>query len=224
MYIKHTQEELLQIQIQHEQEMLDRGVSRYRRNVLKAQAKGQESDTQHGSLLMKTTIDKLINSLDIYIKTSLAGEAGKHTTAAKILSTLDIEVCCYVALKSVINSLTTRSTMTTVCVQIGQNIHDQHLCDEFKLHNKLWFKSTMDYMAKRKASRIHRKMTLRKAADKANTSYNTWTTPELYHIGSKLVDLIIQTTGMVFVDKVHTGKKHIPQLNLDFRKAFFKRF
>ena len=209
MYIKHTQEELLQIQIQHEQEMLDRGVSRYRRNVLKAQAKGQESDTQHGSLLMKTTIDKLINSLDIYIKTSLAGEAGKHTTAAKILSTLDIEVCCYVALKSVINSLTTRSTMTTVCVQIGQNIHDQHLCDEFKLHNKLWFKSTMDYMAKRKASRIHRKMTLRKAADKANTSYNTWTTPELYHIGSKLVDLIIQTTGMVFVDKVHTGKKRV---------------
>jgi len=207
MYIQHTSSELLEIQIRHEQEMLDRGVSRYRKNVQKAQASGQESDTQHGSLLMKTTIDKLINGLDVYIKGGLAGEAGKHTIAAKILSTLDIEVCCYVALKSVINSLTNRVTMTNVCIQIGQNIHDQHLCDEFKLHNKLWFKSTMDYVAKRKASRIHRKMTLRKAADKANTSYNIWTTPELYHIGSKLVDLIIQTTGMVYVDKVYTGKK-----------------
>jgi DNA-directed RNA polymerase len=199
--------ELLDIQIAHEQEMLDRGVSRYRKHVTEAQQKGQESDTQHGSLLMKKTIDKLITGADAYILSALQGEAGKHATAAKILSTLDIEVCSYVALKTVINSLTTRVTMTNVCVQIGQNIHDQHLCDEFKLHNKLWFKSTMDYMAKRKASRIHKKMTLRKAADKANTSYNTWTTPELYHIGAKLVDLIIQTTGMVYVDKVHTGRK-----------------
>lgn len=209
MYIKYTAEELLAIQISHEQEMLDKGVSKYRKNVTKAQLNGQEADTQHGSLLMKQTIDKLIKGVDSYIISSLAGEAGKHATAAKILSTLDIEVCCYVALKSVINSLTTRVTMTNVCVQIGQNIHDQHLCDEFKLHNKLWFKSTMDYMAKRKASRIHRKMTLRKAADKANTSYNTWSTPELYHIGAKLVDLIIQTTGMVYIDKVHTGKKRV---------------
>ena len=204
-----TPSELLDVQIAHEQEMLDRGVSRYRKHVIEAQQRGQEADTQHGSLLMKQTIDKLIEGADKYILSSLAGEAGKHATAAKILSTLDIEVCSYVALKTVINSLTTRVTMTNVCVQIGQNIHDQHLCDEFKLHNKLWFKSTMDYMAKRKASRIHRKMTLRKAADKANTSYNTWSTPELYHIGAKLVDLIIQTTGMVYVDKVHTGRKRV---------------
>lgn len=209
MYIKHTYAELLEIQIRHEQEMLDKGVSKYRKNVIKAQANGQESDTQHGSLLMKQTIDKLIVGVDAYILESLSGDAGKHATAAAILSTLDTEVCCYVALKSVINSLTTRVTMTNVCVQIGQNIHDQHLCDEFKLHNKLWFKSTMDYMAKRKASRIHRKMTLRKAADKANTTYNTWSTPELYHIGAKLVDLIIRTTGMVFIDKVHTGRHRV---------------
>jgi len=209
MYTKYTAAELLAIQIEHEQEMLDKGVSKYRKNVLNAQQKGMESDTQHGSLLMKQTIDKLIKGTDDYITKSLTGDAGKHATAASILSTLDVEVCCYVALKTVINSLTARVTMTNVCVQIGQNIHDQHLCDEFKLHNKLWFKSTMDYMAKRKASRIHRKMTLRKAADKANTSYNTWTTPELYHIGAKLVDLIIQTTGMVFVDKVHTGRKRV---------------
>ena len=56
--------ELLDIQIAHEQEMLDRGVSRYRKHVTEAQQKGQESDTQHGSLLMKKTIDKLRRFID----------------------------------------------------------------------------------------------------------------------------------------------------------------
>ena len=64
-------------------------------------------------------------------------------------------------------------------------------------------------MAKRNASRMHKKMTMRKAANKANTAYNTWSTQELYHIGAKLVDLIIAATGMVYVDKVHTGKKRV---------------
>ena len=65
----------------------------------------------------------------------------------------------------------------------------------------------MDFVAKRKASRHHKKLTMRKAADKANTMYNTWATPELYHIGSKLVDIVIQTTGMIEIHLVRTRNK-----------------
>ena len=207
MSLIFTHQELFKIQCELEQEMLDKGVARYRKNLAKAQEKGLEADSNYGNLLMKTSIDGMVKALDKYIRTSLNGEAGAHATAAKILSTLDLEVCSYLALKTIVNGISKSITLTQVCVQIGQSIHDQHLGDKFKQNNKLWFKSTMDYVAKRKASRHHKKLTMRKAADKANTMYNTWNTPELYHIGSKLVDIVRETTGMVKVKMVRTSNK-----------------
>lgn len=204
---KYTPEDLFKIQCDHEQEMLDRGVARYRKHVQKAQEKGLEADTNYGALLMKKSVDVMIKDLDSYIRKALNGEAGVHATSAKILSTLDLEVCSYLALKMIVNGITKSITLTQICVQIGQAIHDQHLGDKFQQHNKLWFKSTLDYVAKRKASRHHRMFTLRKAADKANTSYNTWTTPEIYHLGSALVDAVIRTTGMVYTDIVKSSNK-----------------
>ena len=207
MSLIFTHQELFKIQCELEQEMLDKGVARYRKNLAKAQEKGLEADSNYGNLLMKTSIDGMVKALDKYIRTSLNGEAGAHATAAKILSTLDLEVCSYLALKTIVNGISKSITLTQVCVQIGQSIHDQHLGDKFKQNNKLWFKSTMDYVAKRKASRHHKKLTMRKAADKANTMYNTWNTPELYHIGAKLVDIVRETTGMVKVKMVRTSNK-----------------
>jgi len=207
MSLIYTHQELFKIQCELEQEMLDKGVARYRKNLAKAQEKGLEADSNYGNLLMKTSIDGMVKALDKYIRTSLNGEAGAHATAAKILSTLDLEVCSYLALKTIVNGISKSITLTQVCVQIGQSIHDQHLGDKFKQNNKLWFKSTMDYVAKRQASRHHKKLTMRKAADKANTMYNTWNTPELYHIGAKLVDIVRETTGMVKVKMVRTSNK-----------------
>ncbi len=209
----YTHQELLAIQIEHEQEMLDKGITKYRKSVADAGQRAEESGTHYGNLLMKQSIDKMVNALDVYIKESLSGAAGANAVSAKILSTLDIEVCSFIALKVIVNSISTRTTLTKVCIAIGQSIHDQHLADRFKNHNKLWFKSTMDFMAKRKASRHHKKLTIRTAADKANTSYNTWETAELYHIGSKLVDLVIQTTGMVTIETLPRGKKKVDYLS-----------
>lgn len=205
--MKYTAKELFEIQCEHEQEMLDKGVMRYRKNLVKTQEKGLEADSNYGNLLMKQSIDKMVTELDKYIRVSLNGDAGVHATSAKILSTLDLEVCSYLALKTIVNGITKSITLTQVCVAIGQSIHDQHLGDKFQQNNKLWFKSTMDFVAKRKASRHHKKLTMRKAADKANTMYNTWATPELYHIGSKLVDIVIQTTGMIEIHLVRTRNK-----------------
>ena len=207
MSYQYTPTELFNIQCDMEQEMLDKGIKRYRKNLVKTQEKGLEADSNYGNLLMKQSIDKMVVELDKYIRISLNGDAGVHATAAKILSTLDLEVCSYLALKTIVNGISKSITLTQVCVAIGQSIHDQHLGDKFQQNNKLWFKSTMDYVAKRKASRHHKKLTMRKAADKANTMYNTWATPELHHIGSKLVDVVIQTTGMVKINMVRTANK-----------------
>ena len=205
--MKYSPTELLEIQCDLEQEMLDRGVARYRKNLLKTQEQGLEADSNYGNLLMKQSIDGMVKEMDEYIRKSLGGEAGTHATSARILSTLDLEVCAYLALKTIVNGISKTITLTQVCVQIGQAIHDQHLGDKFQQNNKLWFKSTLDFAAKRKASRHHKKMAMRKAADKANTMYNTWSTQELYHIGSKLIDIVIQTTGMVKIHMVRTSNK-----------------
>ena len=205
--MKYSPTELLEIQCELEQEMLDRGVARYRKNLLKSQEQGLEADSNYGNLLMKQSIDGMVEEMDKYIRKALNGDAGTHATAAKILSTLDLEVCAYLALKTIVNGISKTITLTQVCVHIGQSIHDQHLGDKFQQNNKLWFKSTLDYAAKRKASRNHKKMAMRKAADKANTMYNTWTTQELYHIGSKLIDIVIQTTGMIAINMVRTSNK-----------------
>ena len=146
MSLIFTHQELFKIQCELEQEMLDKGVARYRKNLAKAQEKGLEADSNYGNLLMKTSIDGMVKALDKYIRTSLNGEAGAHATAAKILSTLDLEVCSYLALKTIVNGISKSITLTQVCVQIGQSIHDQHLGDKFQQNNKLWFKSTMDYV------------------------------------------------------------------------------
>ena len=42
--MKYTAKELFEIQCEHEQEMLDKGVMRYRKNLVKTQEKGLEAD------------------------------------------------------------------------------------------------------------------------------------------------------------------------------------
>ena len=59
----YTHQELLAIQIEHEQEMLDKGITKYRKSVADAGQRAEESGTHYGNLLMKQSIDKMVNAL-----------------------------------------------------------------------------------------------------------------------------------------------------------------
>ncbi len=190
-------------QLELEREMVDSGVSRYWRDVNKLKEKNNEGSTAYGLLLMKSTVDKVADHLNKELLKVMGGKARSKASAYMYLSCLDIHVCSYIGLRIVINSLSNqKSSLTRICKDIGEAIHDQYVIDAFEKKNKLWYKSTKSHAIRRTCNRQHQKMALLTAAGKAGAEYDQWGKQAHYHIGSKVVDAIIQSTGIVSLVKV----------------------
>src|SRR6056297_69685 len=134
-----------------ERQMLTVGYERYHANCRKAANGGNESNTSYGISLTKELIVPVIDFIQKEIK-EWKGKAGKKPTAYEFLPELDLDVVAYIAVKTIIDSISSRQALTSVANRIGNKIEDQIRLDilEDQIGNlnmlkiEKWVKNTGD--------------------------------------------------------------------------------
>jgi DNA-directed RNA polymerase len=197
-----TDQALIEHQLELETDMLTGGVRRFRKARDRSIQAGRESHTVHG----RAIIAQLVDTVRQGIKEWLDNPTNKSRDIAwKRLNGMDIEQVAYLSLVSLVDSLSRKNTLLYVARNIGGNIEIQDRLDRW-IHTEGSVAHNVIREAMKKAYGA-RRYGLTHKMNKDGYQYTEWEKSERVHVGFKMVDIIIQTTGLVKLDTQQTERK-----------------
>lgn len=193
----------LEDQIKLETEMVDAGVRRYKQQANKLIEKEVESKTQHGRAMVASVVQNVADGVTKLQNTTTSN----RDIARKKLKGKDADQIAYLSLITVIDSISRRFTLLKVARQIGMRIEDQERLT-------LWLEAEGQIAAnviklaneKSDAGRASKRHGLTNKMNKDGYKETEWTNEERIHVGLRLVDIIITTTGIISLKKQKTSR------------------
>ena len=189
----------LENQYELEQEMLDAGIERFRRETSKSLASKKESRTLHGRTIISNAIGAVMQGVD-----DIKSGKSNRDIARKKLSDIPSDVVAYLSLTCLVDTISGGSQLLSVANRVGQIIEIQD-----RLHK--WVKAegktalNVIELANEKGESA-RAVGLIHKMNKDGYSELAWSKEERLHVGLRLIDVIIVHTGMVKVNTVMASK------------------
>lgn len=189
-------------QIELEHEMLCAGISRYDTQNLKLSGQSQESKTTYGRALIAGVVTQVTEGV---IELQTPSQSSRRCIARGKLKDMNAEQVAYLALVSVIDSVSKRYSLLKVARAVGMHIEDQDRLSQWVAGEGESAKNVLN-KANEKSARRHKRLGLMFKMNKDGYEYTEWTNQEKIFVGVKLIDVIIRMTGLVRLTKLRTAK------------------
>lgn len=186
-------------QRQLEQEMSSLGAEAFQRRVQAAQQGGRETETPGGQLLLKTAIQPLAQAIREFVAEASVAKRGRKHRAMVYLADFNPDVAAFLALKRVLDLVSQQMSLTKVSLHIASALEDEKRFTKFEEAAKPLVRVISDDLDKRNADLDWRRTVLVHAMNKAEVQWESWPQVDKLHLGQKLVDLLIRSTGLVRV-------------------------
>lgn len=199
-------QELIEIQLRLEEDMTSRGAERYLRGVSKAIEREAEDGTQYGKQIIAGRVSRLAEALAVWMEESSKGNPTRHGLAYKKVKGCDPQVLAYLTLKHVLAGISTTRTVQDVAVGIGTAIEDELRLAQVRAEERKEYERILLGAKKRTSPRYKRVYAVR-YAERA-VEWENWSRVERLHVGSKMLDLLLQHVGLV---EIVTNSSHSKQ-------------
>lgn len=194
-------------QIALEQEMRAAGITRHRKEQTKKKERGQESTTDYGQYLLRVSLPALESAIRESVKACLEGKAGRASTGAIMVSHLEPDVAATITLRVLLNQITTQRGFVHSAVTLGRTLEDEVRIRAYEEGNKRFMTYVLDELDKRPGSYTYKRRRLIQAARKDGQEWKVWTPRERLLVGTFLIDLAIQHTGLITQALTRRGRK-----------------
>ena len=155
-----------------------------------------ESATYYGAPLMKRAIEPFSESIAKAVSESQSGKAGKRQIAPSLLADLDCKVVAFIATQTIIDRVTQRCVLQNVAVKIGVALDEENQRIAFEQDHPFLFRKVTNEASD---NRSRRNRNLKAAYNRYFPKWSGWSKQEKLHVGIKLIDLFIETTGFAEV-------------------------
>lgn len=199
---------MIEQQIELEKKMTQQSVDTYRLEILKAQQKGTFGITSVATKLISRILDNYKDAIQHYLDEYLQGKAVRSTTAADVISRIDVEVVAYITARIILSSTNSVKVAQKTYQAIGQGLEDEFKMREFKSENSHYYKSIQEDLNKRGA-KANRKKNITTGVFNKRLEFHLekWTSTERYQTGLVLTRLFIESTGLCeYKDEYKKGK------------------
>lgn len=212
-----TTTDRMQRQIALEQEMTTAGVSRYMAQVATAKAEDRASETGASQRLLAAAVEPMAKAVREYIEASRSGKAGRAAAAVKALEGTDPTVVAYITARSVLDRVCggDRSLQDTA-IKVAQVLEDEVRFTQFEQAAKDNYDLTEKRLEQSRHQR-HRRRVLVFQMNKNGLAWEEWTKPNKVLIGTRLIEMFTEATGMTeIVDSGGKYKVRATQATLDW--------
>ena len=189
------------------------GVDQYRKTAEKAKLGGREATTRYGSQLVAHAVDKVAAGIDQFIELTTQGGAGRKHLAGRYLKKVDTKISAFLALRCVVDGISGRQTVQKVALEIASMIEDEVRFRMFEEAEKKEYKYTMEKVKKATTYR-HKKNVMSVKMNQSGVDFSSWPKSDKLHIGVKLLDIVIETTGYVELGEIDKSVGGNPILSL----------
>lgn len=208
-YMNHLQilpkDDLLVQQMELEQGMTDLGIDRYRSRTEKAKARGSEHETAYGQTLLTQLTERVAEGVVDFIRHCEGGRPGKRHTAFKYLKMVDPRVASYLALQATLQSISRETRAQTVALRIAQMIEDEVRFREVREADRGLYNWLVEETKKRDDYRNKRAMATTVLSHR-EIEWEDWPLKDREHLGLKMLDIIMETVGLVETRFTSEGK------------------
>lgn len=189
-------EERFQKQLFLEKEMAESGRQRVTSIYQNAKDKKNESITLYGQSIMRTQLSNIASRIREFLEEANTGKAGRRHIAVKYLNLIpDEKVIAFITLKTVIDSLTSRQTLLSLTLRIGNAIQQEYKLSIFEKSNPELY-HLMHHIVKTHHEQ-HKANAMSVAMNRNGIEVDEWGKQDKVQLGSKLLDIFIETTGFV---------------------------
>lgn len=185
------------------------GINQYWRTTEKAQEAGRESNTKYGAHLLSHAVTSVAEGIEQFLAKAKQGGGGRRHLAARYLGKVDANVAAFLSLKCAIDSISSKKSLQKVAIEIGTYIEDETRYALFKKEEATRYRYAHD-QAKKATTYTHKRNLMMNKMMKAGIEIPAWPKSDKLQTGIKVIDIIIQTTGLIEVIDVpvHKMKQH----------------
>ncbi len=192
-------------QLALEGEMFRASADKLRAEIAKSKSRDAEDETPYSSRLMVAKIEAVAKGIEEFVAPYLAGKPVRKAIAIKFVRLLEPEVAAAIALKGVLAGVTKRRTFQRCAIIIGRMVEDELMWRQFETQKPDEAKITEKKIASSGSYR-HRKRVASVMAGRAGVDRVEMSETERLNVGTKLLEIVIETTGMVELQSVTVGQ------------------
>lgn len=178
-----------------EQEMRSLGQENYQKNAMKALEKGQETRVAPVRRLLDDSHHKVVDALQAFFVDVEAKKAGRKHSAYPYLKPMDVNVVAHLTCRVILDAAGQRKPLTHMSVMIAEALEDECSYKHFKEQDKAGYLAAMKRVAK-SSNASHKRRSVIASAGKRDIELIEWPKRDMILVGSKLVELFIESTGL----------------------------
>ena len=212
----------MQQQLELEYLMLQSGIDRYNKQLDDLVGKSLSSKTLHGRTIISGVCEPLADGIKKLVK----DKTSNRDITYKLLQGIKPEQAAYLTLISVIDKVAQNVPLLNVARLVGVNIETQKRLDQWLTMDKETATNLIN-MANKKSDKgfDHKRHGLNHKMKVDNIDIPTWSDTDRIHVGLRLIDIVIQHTGIVRIRKEYHRRRAVAYLQatedtLDWIKAF----
>jgi hypothetical protein len=187
----HEDTAALTAQLAQERAMRDRGQHR----AQKAQERADTAETPAGIQLAKKAVAPLTDAIRAFLAPSKG--AGRRHTAARLLVGVDPELAAYITVRTALGSAAGRRTLRSAAMNLTEYLEAELIADRFESINGALYRAVIRNAEARGLSPSRQMKSVGLANRRFNLVDKPWTQAQRLQPGSKLIELFIESIGIV---------------------------
>jgi DNA-directed RNA polymerase len=193
-------------QVQLEEEMRGMGIERFRTNLEKNKEHRQETKGRSVQRLVSHAHDKMVEAIEGFIAESNSGKAGRKHVALKFIKMADdVEMVAHLTIRSLLDGVSQRASLAAAASAISGLIEDEINSRRFKAAMPAAYKKFHERAKEENLAR-RRRSHLLFPAQLLGVELEEWSHRDRVLLGTKLIELFVQATGLVQMHMVPSEK------------------
>lgn len=185
----------IEAQLELEERMVARGMETYLANQRKAEGQDRGSELDYSRRLIKEYILDMVEHLKAFL---LLRGPGKMGSARYHLRNISPEKAMFIGLKGLFNSFTSDKPLISIATGIGRMVEDEIRFTRFQETHKEYYETIIaDFKRKKSENYRYKRRVLVHSANTKEDEWLAWTVEERLHVGTKLLDIILEHSDLV---------------------------
>ncbi len=191
-------------QIELEYRMVQSGIHRYNKGTEDLLEKSLGSKTRHGRTIIKGIVEPVMDAIDAYNKSNQTN----RSVFKSLTATTSSDKMAYLGLIALVDIMCRKPTLYKVARNIGIQIETQIRLDKWLQLDRQVATNVID-LANKKSDKgfDHKRYGLDHKIKSDGLDIPHWSDKDRVNVGMRLVDIIIEHTGIVKLEKKITKKK-----------------
>lgn len=195
-------------QLKLEEEMRSSGIARFEKALEKNQTKGTEANNLSSRRMIIHAHAQVIEGLAKFFDEAGKRTAGRAHTAIKYLADVDHDMVAHLTLRTLFDCVSQRMKLTAVANRVAGMIEDELRFRAFEGFDKDAFNNARKKITRQTQHAHHRTRAMIKHAKVKGEEWNEWSADVRIKVGLKLVELVVESTGLFEIIRQTEGKNN----------------